>query len=111
VDSINFIGRGIKAPNGCRWMSPHNYQCPYLGQMSWSLFRNYESAVSATELSKKITQSKKLVKVLEEKEQILLFEGIETKVLNCKYKMKVPKVLNGGSNILIVYYVTQTSPG
>jgi hypothetical protein len=40
-----------------------------------------------------------------------LFEGIETKVINCKYKMKVPKVLNGGSNILIVYYVTQQVRG
>jgi hypothetical protein len=111
VDSINFIGRGIKVPNGCRWMSPHNYQCPYIGQMSWSQYRNREGATFATALSKKISQSKKLVKVLEEKEEVLLFEGIETNVLKCKYKMKVPKVLNGGSNILIVYYVTQEVRG
>lgn len=34
------------------------------------------------------------------------FEGIETQALRTSVKMKIPELIMGGSNVLIVYYVT-----
>src|SRR5258706_12019049 len=38
IDSIDFVGRTIGLGSACHWMSPHNIQCPDLGQMNWAIF-------------------------------------------------------------------------
>lgn len=53
-----------------------------------------------------MARGKTLVDVKEEKWITLKFEGQETKALRTKVKIQLPKLEMGGSNILVVYYVT-----
>src|SRR5688572_645553 len=44
IDSIQFAGRKILLGSSCRWMGVNNVQCPYYGQMNWSVHKNLEGA-------------------------------------------------------------------
>ncbi len=44
TDSINFAGRKIALGKICRWMGVNNVQCPYSGQMNWSVHKTLEDA-------------------------------------------------------------------
>jgi hypothetical protein len=107
IDTIYFAGRKIKLGTVCQWMEPHNIQCDRLGQMNWSEYRTLDKAKSATQIQHDITANKFGAKLLEEKEVSVTFEGEKTKALMTKWKIKIPKMLMGGSNILIVFYVTE----
>lgn len=105
VDYIKFAGRIIKLGSVCDWMSAHNLQCPYQGQMNWAEFRNPEKAEEMIKNQLAVTQSKSIGTTLLQDTVYVLFEGQETTAIRLKYKLKVPKVITGGSNVLIVYYV------
>lgn len=105
VDSIIFAGRHIVLGPACRWMGTHNIQCPNLGQMNWAEFRSIEKANQMVETQLDITANKAIGDVLEQDTINIIFEGTETKALKTKYKIKVPELIMGGSNILIIYYV------
>lgn len=107
TDSVSFAGRYIYLGGACRWMSPHNVQCPDFGQISWSTFRNIDDAKKSAETHFLITANKGMGEVLEKDSVIVIFEGIETKALKTKYKIKIPQLIMGGSNILIIYYVAE----
>lgn len=107
IDTISFVDRKIKLGTICQWMSPHNIQCNKFGQMNWSEYRTLDKAKSATQIQHDITANKYGVKLLEEKEVSVMFEGVQTKALMTKWKIKIPKIFMGGSNILITYYVTE----
>jgi hypothetical protein len=106
IDSIDFVGRSIKLGSICRWMSPHNIQCPNYGQMNWAIFDDLEKAEEYRDTHFEMTKNKRLVSIKEQEWVTLKFEGQETKALRTKTKIQVPKLAMGGSNILIVYYVT-----
>jgi len=106
IDSIDFVGRTIKLGPICRWMSPHNIQCPNYGQMNWAIFDNLKQAEEYRDTHFEMAKSKNLVDIKEEKWITLKFEGQETKALRTKVKIQLPKLVMGGSNILVVYYVT-----
>jgi hypothetical protein len=106
IDSINFVGRMIKLGPICRWMGPHNVQCPDYGQMNWAIFDNLSQAEEYRETHFQMVKGKGLTDIKEEKWMTLKFEGQETKALRTKVKIQLPKFAMGGSNILIVYYVT-----
>jgi len=105
-DSFDFIGRKIKLGGTCQWMSPHNIQCPNNGQMSWSLFNSEEAAMANRDLHVEIVKNKNLTSVLEDTWVPVTFEGVQVKARKLKVKINVPKLIMGGSNILIVYYIT-----
>ena len=105
VDYIKFAGRIIKLGSVCDWMSAHNLQCQYQGQMNWAEFRNPEKAEEMIKNQLAVTQSKSIGTTLLQDTVNVLFEGQETTAIRLKYKLKVPKVITGGSNVLIVYYV------
>jgi len=106
IDSIDFVGRTIELGPICRWMSPHNIQCPNYGQMNWAIFDNLKQAEEYRDTHSEMAKSKNLVDIKEEKWITLKFEGQETKALRTKVKIQLPKLVMGGSNILVVYYVT-----
>lgn len=105
VDSINFAGRYIVLGPACYWMGPHNIQCPNLGQMNWAEFRSLEKAKEMVEARFDITANKSIGTLLQQDTINILFEGVETKALKTKYKIQIPQLIIGGSNILIAYYV------
>ena len=106
IDSINFVGRTIRLGSACHWMSPHNIQCPNLGQMNWAIFDSLDKAEEYRDTRYEMTKNTSLTTVIKEEWITLKFEGIEAKALRTKVKIKLPKAVMGGSNILIVYYVT-----
>jgi hypothetical protein len=106
IDSIDFVGRTLKLGRICNWMSPHNIQCSNYGQMNWAIFDDLRQAEEYRDTHFQMTKHKNLVNVKEEKWITLKFEGQETKALRTKVKIQLPKLVMGGSNILIVYYVT-----
>lgn len=106
IDSIDFVGRKIDLGPACRWMSPHNVQCPNYGQMNWAIFDNLKQAEEYRDTHFEMTKNKNLVDIKEEKWIMVKFEGLETKALRTKIKIQLPKFAMGGSNTLIAYYVT-----
>lgn len=106
VDSINFAGRQIVVGNSCEWMGVRNLQCPYYGQMNWSLHRTLQDAENMNHHQFLITSQNKMGTILENKEVAVIFEGVETKAKRAVFKIKLPSLLIGGSNKLIIYYVT-----
>lgn len=106
IDSIDFVGRTIQLGPACRWMGPHNIQCPDQGQMNWAIFDDQKQAEEYRDLHLAMTKSKNLIDVKEEKLVNVKFEGQETKALRTTVKVQLPKFAMGGSNLLVVYYVT-----
>jgi hypothetical protein len=105
TDSVSFAGRNIYLGGACRWMSPHNVQCPDFGQISWATFRTIDEARKSAEINYLITANKGMGEVIEKDSANVVFEGVETTALKTKYKIKIPQLIMGGSNILIIYYV------
>lgn len=106
VDSIKFAGRYIELGPACRWMNTHNIQCPNYGQMNWSEFRDSTRAAEMTAFQRSLNNQKFLGKEKENTSVKVDFEGDEVEALKTKVKIKVPELVMGGSNVLVVYYVT-----
>lgn len=106
VDTIQFAGRSIDLGPACRWMGVRNLQCPNMGQMNWSEFTSLERAKQMIEGQKAQNSEMKMGDVLEDNEIDIIFEGMPVKALRRKLKIKIPQLIMGGSNILIIYYVT-----
>lgn len=106
VDTIQFAGRPIALGAACRWMDVRNIQCPNMGQMNWSEFSSPERAKQMIDGQKKRNSEMKMGNVIEESEIDIIFEGAPVKASKRKLKIKIPKLIMGGSNILIIYYVT-----
>ncbi|CAL2093414.1 hypothetical protein [Tenacibaculum sp. 190524A02b] len=110
LSKVNFVGRELKLGVSCRWMGINNVQCPYYGQMNWSLHKTKESADIAVKNQFEMTKSKKGVKLISEEEQTIIFEEAPTKVKKVVFKLKglnklLASTLSGGKS-LTVYYVS-----
>ena len=105
VDSIFFANRFIKLGPVCRWQNIRNIQCPYLGQMDWSEFSTEERANQYIAQRIKITAGKSLSEFIDKKKLSVIFERVKTTAEKYTLRIKVPKLLLGGSNILTIYYV------
>lgn len=111
VDSIRFAGRFIRLGPACHWEGTENIQCPDRGQMNWAEFRDSIRARQMLDIQFDVTENRFLGKVIDKQEVNILFEGIETTATKVRYKIKVPKIIMGGSNELIIYYVLQKVRG
>ncbi len=110
ITSINFAGRKIELGNSCYWTFLNTVQCPYLGEMNWSVHRNLESAKEAIENQLNITKSKNGGKVISEEIVDIEFEGVQTKAKKVIYDFTgVASALAGmsGGKNLTVYYVAE----
>lgn len=108
IDSIDFAGRKIELGNECYWTNVNTVQCPYYGEMNWSVHKSLESAKNTIETQFYITKNKKGGKVISEAEVDVVFEGTETKARKIIYDFTgVKSLLAGmsGGKTLTVYYV------
>lgn len=111
IDSINFAGRKIKLGNSCNWMDINNVQCPYYGQMNWSVHKDLEDAKNTVEQQFAITKSKKSGKVISEEIIEIEFEGTETKAKKVIYDFtgvtSLLASMSGGKTLTIYYVATE----
>ncbi|WP_432713617.1 hypothetical protein [Pedobacter sp.] len=114
IDSVDFAGRKMTIGNKCYWANINSIQCPYDGQMNWSVHKSMESAQTALKNQLSVTKSKKGVKVSAEEEVEVIFEGVATKAKRIIYDFSGLKSLlagaSGGKN-LTVYYVASPVRG
>jgi hypothetical protein len=102
---IDFAGRNLDLSIPCHWESVGNLQCPYCGQMNWAIHENTTTAETAVNVQFQLTTNRNLVKIVADEPINITFEGLKTKVRRAKLKIRVPKIVLGGVNELIVYYV------
>lgn len=108
IESINFAGRKLELGNSCYWTNINTVQCPYYGEMNWSVHKTLESAKNSIDTQYYITKNKKGGKVLSEEEVEVIFEGTETKAKKVIYDFTgVKSLLSGmsGGKTLTIYYV------
>jgi hypothetical protein len=105
VDSIRFISRHIQLGSSCQWQNVGNIQCPYNGQMDWSVFSNKKRALEYLLQKIKLTSDKRMSDFISQDSIDVIFEGKMAVADKRVLKIKSPKFLLGGSNELTVYYV------
>ena len=79
IDSISFAGRKLHLGRSCRWMGVNNVQCPYYGQMSWSVLKTQEDASQHLGSQYNIIKGRKGGKIVTEDMVNVIFEGSEVK--------------------------------
>lgn len=108
IDSIDFAGRKIKLGNNCNWTNINTVQCPYYGEMNWSVHKTIESAKNSIDNQFNVTKSQKGGKVISEEDVDVIFEGNETKAKKVIYDFTGAKSLlvgMSGGKTLTIYYV------
>lgn len=108
IDSINFDGRKIFLGSSCRWMGVNNVQCPYYGQMNWSVHKTLEDAKKSIDTHLEIMKLEQKGKVVSEEIVDVIFEGNEIKAKRIIYDFTgMTSVLVGmsGGKTLTIYFV------
>lgn len=108
IDSINFAGRKIALGKSCNWMGINNVQCPYYGQMNWSVHKTLADASQSVTNQYNIIKVKKAGKIISEQLVDVIFEGTEVKAKKVIYDFKgVTALLAGmsGGKTLTIYFV------
>lgn len=109
--SIDFAGRTIDLGDMCRWVSPRNVHCATFGQMAWSELDSQEEAEINNAVQLINNNNSKKYKPIKEEEVEILFEGNATTAKRVTYKLNASKILVGGRNMLVSYFVTQKVRG
>lgn len=111
INSINFIDRKIKLEASCYWTNVNAVQCPYYGEMNWSIHKDLEDARNTITQQFSITKSRKNGKVLSEFMVDIEFEGTETKAKKVIYDFtgvtSLLASMSGGKTLTIYYVVTE----
>ena len=108
IDSINFSGRKIALGKSCHWMGINNVQCPYYGQMNWSVHKTLEDASQSVTNQYNVIKVKKGGKIISEELVDVIFEGVSVKAKKAVYDFKgVKSLLVGisGGKTLTIYFV------
>lgn len=108
IESIDFAGRKIELGNSCYWTNINTVQCPYYGEMNWSVHKTAESAKNSIDNQFNVTKNKKGGKVLSEEDVDVIFEETETKAKKVIYDFTGAKSLlagMSGGKTLTIYYV------
>jgi hypothetical protein len=111
ISSINFAGRTIEVGSDCYWTFLNTVQCPYRGEMNWSVHKTLDDAKETVDNQLYFTKSKKAVKVLSEETVSVAFEGVITNVKKVVYDLTgVTSALAGmsGGKTLTAYYVAES---
>lgn len=111
TDSINFAGREIELGGNCNWMNINNIQCPYYGQMNWSVHKTKESAELSIQNQLKAAEIKNSGKVISVEEVDIIFENVPTKAKKVYYDFtgitSLLASMSGGKNLTIYYVATK----
>lgn len=108
IDSINFSGRKIYLGRSCHWMGINNVQCPYYGQMNWSVHKTPEDASANTTNQYNVIKAKRGGKIISEELVDVIFEGTPVKAKKAVYDFKgISSLLVGmsGGKTLTIYFV------
>lgn len=108
IDSINFAGRKIALSRSCQWMGINNVQCPYYGQMNWSVHKTLDDAIQSANNQYNVIKAKKGGKVVSEESVDVVFEGADIKAKKAVYDLKgMTSLLAGmsGGKTLTIYFV------
>ena len=108
INSIDFAGRTIALDNSCYWTFLNTVQCPYSGEMNWSIHKTIEDAKESLENQLNTTKSRKGGKVVLEETVNIEFEGAATQAKKVIYDVTgVTSALAGmsGGKSLTIYYV------
>lgn len=108
IDSINFAGRKIALGKSCNWMGINNVQCPYYGQMNWSVHKTLDDASQSVTTQYNVIKVKRGGKIISEELIDVIFEGAEVKAKKVVYDFKgVKSLLVGmsGGKTLTIYFV------
>lgn len=112
--TISFAGRKVDLETyACRWANVNSVQCPYHGQMSWSVHADSSDARQTLELQRYVTAHAdyKNFKAIADETIDIIFEGQHIKAQRITYQPEKELgalLLNtGGGNTqaLIIYYV------
>lgn len=110
ISSINLADREIGLGNSCYWTALNTVQCPYMGEMNWSIHRTLEDAKESVENQLNRTKSRKGGKVISEDIVNINFEGVPTKAKKVIYDFTgITSALAGvsGGKSLTIYYVAE----
>ena len=111
IDSINFADRKIKLGSNCSWTNVNTVQCPYSGEMNWSVHKDLEDAQNTVAQQLAIAKSRKNGKVVSEAIVDIEFEGTETKAKKVIYDFtgltSVLASMSGGKTLTIFYVATE----
>ena len=109
TDKVNFAGREIELGGNCNWMNINNVQCPYYGQMNWSVHKTKEGSDLAVQNQLKATKIRNGGKVISEEEVDITFEETRVKAKKVHYDLtgvnSLLASMSGGKN-LTIYYVS-----
>ncbi|RZK17241.1 MAG: hypothetical protein EOO86_13085 [Pedobacter sp.] len=108
IDSIDFAGRKIQLSNSCYWTNVNTVQCPYYGEMNWSVHKTITSAKKAVQNQLSLTKTKKGLKAISEEEVDVLFENMPVKAIKVVYGftgLTNLAVKTSGGKTLTAYYV------
>ncbi|RFS15939.1 hypothetical protein [Emticicia sp. C21] len=104
-ETINFVGRKVKMNDACYWTEVNTIQCPYMGEMNWSVHSTLIDAQNAVQYQELATKSKKTGKIIVEEDIKVIFEGTETVAKKIVYKFGAGIGIMVGAKQLIIYYV------
>lgn len=105
IKKINFASRKIEL-NDCYYTTVNSVQCPYNGQMNWSLHQNIEDAKNQIKYQAGVTKSHKKGEIINDELVDIVFEGIETKARKVIYDFTNSDISAAVSaESLIIYYV------
>lgn len=115
IDSIKYVNRYIKLGPGCHWMGVRNVQCPYNGQMDWTLHKSLKAAKEFNEQREYISTNQRKLKLVSKDPVNVIFEGKKTTALKVVYDVKglnswIIRLQSGAKN-LIVYYIAEEIDG
>ena len=110
TNQINFGNRQIELESSCYWTFLNTVQCPYFGEMNWSVHQTLEDAQESIINQFEITNSRKSGKVLSEEMVDIEFENVPTKAKKVVYDFTgLIGTLAGmsGGMTLTIYYVAE----
>ncbi len=115
MNNIDFAGRNLTLSNSeCHWTTINSIQCPYYGQISWSLHTTLEEATTRRDIQILLTKNKKGTQAISEDIVDVEFEGSPAKAIKIIYDIKgINSLLAGmsGAKKLTVYYVASEVRG
>jgi hypothetical protein len=110
TNQINFGNRQIELSSSCYWTFLNTVQCPYFGEMNWSVHYSLEDAKESVENQLEMAKSRKSGKILSEEMVDVEFENIPTKAKKVIYDFTgLTGALAGmsGGKTLTVFYVAE----
>ena len=108
MGDVNFGGRVLKLGDPCYWTNINTVQCPYQGEMNWSVHKDSLDAVQTVGYQLQMTKAKKSIKVLSEEAVDIVFEEVPVKATKVVYDLTGLVGLAAGTSggkTLTVYYV------